>query len=110
MRWENAYGPGWSVSWQVVFSHRVETDVAEVAAWYEGKRAGLGWAFVEEVLQVWRELAGNPFFAARRHPTKGLRWRYPERFPYRIVYEIHESSQTVMVLRVVHAARQDFEY
>ncbi|MDQ5980619.1 MAG: toxin ParE1/3/4 [Verrucomicrobiota bacterium] len=93
--------------WRVVFSFRVRDDVAEAAIWYEGKQAGLGRAFVDEVVQVWRELANNPPLAARKHPTKNLRWRYPLRFPYRIIYEVDESGGTVLVLAVVHASRND---
>ena len=95
------------MNWKVVFSSRVEDDVAAVAAWYEEKQAGLGCAFIEEVIGVWRELAVNPLLAARKHPTKNLRWRYPERFPYRIIYEADDTSRVVLVLRVIHAARED---
>ncbi len=93
--------------WKVVFSFRVEDDIATAAAWYEDKRAGLGHGFIDDVIKVWRELAVNPLLAARKHPTKNLRWRYPERFPYRIIYEVDESSRMVLVLAVVHAARED---
>jgi mRNA-degrading endonuclease RelE of RelBE toxin-antitoxin system len=44
---------------------------------------------------------------ARRHPRKNIRWRYPERFPYRVIYEIVEREQTVIVAAVLHAARHD---
>lgn len=95
------------MAWEVNFSFRVEDDVAAAALWYEGQRAGLGHEFLDEVIRVWRELANNPLLAARKHPTKNLRWRYPERFPYRIIYEVDELSRSVLVLRVVHAARED---
>ena len=93
--------------WRVVFSVRVEEDVGEAAAWYESKRSGLGRDFVEAVIRVWRDLAENPWLAGRKHPTKNLRWRYPERFPYRIIYEIDEQAREVLILAVVHAARDD---
>lgn len=93
--------------WRVVFSFRVQHDVESAAAWYEGNRVGLGGAFIDEVAEVWRELALNPLLAARKHPRKNLRWRYPERFPYRIIYEVDEASRTVLVLAVVHAAQSD---
>jgi mRNA-degrading endonuclease RelE of RelBE toxin-antitoxin system len=44
---------------------------------------------------------------ARRHPRKNIRWRYPERFPYRIIYEVIEAEQVVIVAAVIHAARHD---
>jgi plasmid stabilization system protein ParE len=83
----------------------VELDVAAAATWYEDKRPGLGHEFIEEVIQVWRSLAENPLLAARRHPERNLRWRFPERFPYRIIYEVDENTRTVIVLAVLHAAR-----
>jgi toxin ParE1/3/4 len=91
--------------WQVRFSYRVEDDVAQAVFWYELKQQGLGRALVDAVVEVWRELEANPFLSARKHPTKNLRWRYPERFPYRVIYEVDEEARTVVVLRVVHAAR-----
>jgi toxin ParE1/3/4 len=93
--------------WRVVFSSPVEEDVASAARWYENQRRGLGAEFVDEVIRVWRELEMNPLLAARKHPTKNLRWRYPGRFPYRVIYELDEPAREVLVLRVVHAARDD---
>jgi toxin ParE1/3/4 len=48
------------VNWVVEFRPEVEQDMAEAAAWYETRQAGLGREFVEEVIQVWRALADNP--------------------------------------------------
>ena len=36
-----------------------------------------------------------------------MSWRYPERFPYRVIYEVDEVGQTVKVAAVLHAARHD---
>jgi toxin ParE1/3/4 len=44
---------------------------------------------------------------SRRHPRKNIRWRYPERFPYRVIYEVIEADQMVIVAAVLHAARHD---
>ena len=81
--------------------------MAEAAAWYEARQAGLGREFVEEVIQVWRALGENPLLNCRRHPTKNIRWRYPERFPYRVIYEVLEAERMVVVAAVLHAARHD---
>jgi toxin ParE1/3/4 len=95
------------MSWRVEFRPEVEEDVAEAAAWYEARKPGLGAEFVEEIVRVWDALAENPLSNSRRHPKGDIRWRYPERFPYRVIYEVDEMEQTVVVAAVLHAARKD---
>ena len=98
------------MSWRVEFRPDVEQDVAEAAAWYEARQPGLGAEFVEEVIRVWDALAENPLLDCRRHPAMNIHWRYPDRFPYRVVYEVVEPGQTVIVAAVLHAARHDREW
>jgi plasmid stabilization system protein ParE len=98
------------MSWRVVIRPEVEQDVAEAAAWYESRQPGLGVEFVEEVIRVWDALAENPLLNSRRHPRKNIRWRYPDRFPYRVIYEVDETRQTVIVAAVLHAARHDHHW
>jgi len=53
-------------------------------------------------------LAGrDPLLNCRRHPRKNIRWRYLERFPYRVIYQVSEDDQLVVVAAVLHAARHD---
>ena len=95
------------MNWRVEFRPEVEEDLAEAAEWYESRQPGLGVEFVEEIIRVWESLADNPLLNCRRHPTKNIRWRYPDRFPYRVIYEVIEAEQTVVVAAVLHAARQN---
>jgi toxin ParE1/3/4 len=95
------------MSWRVIIRPEVEDDVANGATWYESRQVGLGADFAEEVICTWDALAVNPLLHSRRHPIKNIRWRYPERFPYRVIYEVNEAEQTVLVLAVLHAARHD---
>ncbi len=95
------------MSWRVVIRPEVEQDITDAANWYESRQPGLGTSFVEEIIRVWDALAENPLLNARKHPRKNIRWRYPDRFPYRIIYEVDESRQTVVVAAVLHAARHD---
>lgn len=95
------------MKWRVEFRPEVEDDVAEAAVWYEERQPRLGLEFVEEVIRVWDRLADNPLLECRRHPTKNIRWRYPNRFPCRVIYEVNEAEQTVVVAAVLHAARHD---
>ena len=98
------------MNWRVELRPEVEKDVAEAAAWYEARQPGLGAEFVEEIIRVWDKLAENPLLGCRRHPTKNIHWRYPDRFPYRVIYEVNESSHSVIVAAVLHAARHDHEW
>jgi mRNA-degrading endonuclease RelE of RelBE toxin-antitoxin system len=98
------------MKWRVEFRPEVEQDMAEAAAWYESRQAGLGTEFIEEIIEVWTALADNPALNSRRHPTRNIRWRYPNRFPYRVIYEIQAQEQTVIVAAVLHAARHDREW
>jgi len=95
------------MTWRVEFRPEVEADVAEAAAWYEARQTGLGADFVEGIIRVWDAIAENPLLNCRRHPVKNNRWRYPDRFPYRVVYTVDEATQTVVVATVLHAARHD---
>jgi len=98
------------MSWQVVSRPEVEDDVAGIAEWYDRRSEGLGDRFVEEVLAVLDELAQNPLLHCRRHPHKNIRWRYPQSFPYRVIYEVVEREKRVIVAAVLHAARDDREW
>jgi len=95
------------MSWRVLIRPEVEQDVIEAAVWYDARHKGLGLEFVEDVIRVWDLLAENPLINSRRHRTRNIRWRYPARFPYRVIYEVVEAEQTVVVAAVLHAARHD---
>lgn len=95
------------MNWQVVTRPQAEDDVVEAAGWYDTQRAGLGDEFIEEILAVFDALESNPLLHCRRHPTKNIRWRYPKRFPYRVIYEVIEAEELVIVAAVIHAARHD---
>ncbi|MCW1921537.1 type II toxin-antitoxin system RelE/ParE family toxin [Luteolibacter arcticus] len=95
------------MSWQVEFRPEVEEDVAEAARWYEAREADLGDDFIAELIEVWNRLTDDPFTGSHRHRKTFVRWRYPERFPYRVVYQVDEERHFVLVIAVLHAARHD---
>jgi toxin ParE1/3/4 len=94
------------MNWRVEFRPEIEKDVADAVAWYNRHEEGLGVEFVEEVIRVWDALSENPLVNSRRHPRKNIRWRFPERFPYRVIYEVDEAEHRVLVV-ALHAARND---
>jgi toxin ParE1/3/4 len=95
------------MSWKVEFRPEVEDDVAEAAAWYEAREAALGRDFLTEVIRVLDRLAGDPLTGARGGSSSEVRWLYPDRFPYKIIYAMDTVERTVLVIAVLHAARHD---
>lgn len=95
------------MNWNVVARPQAKDDTIEAAAWYETQRAGLGDEFIEELLAVFAALEKNPLLNCRQHPTKNIRWRYPKRFPYRVIYEVIEDKRLVIIAAVIHAVRND---
>lgn len=93
--------------WRVLLRPEVEADINKAAEWYDLQQPGLGVEFREEVIRVFEVLADNPLLQCRRHPNKNIRWRYPDRFPYRVIYAANEAERLVVVAAVLHAARHD---
>jgi toxin ParE1/3/4 len=95
------------MKWKVVARPQAQIDVIEAADWYDSHVDGLGDQFVDEVLKVFDSLQVSPLLHSVRYPTTNIRWRYPKRFPYRVIYEVIESDRLVIIAAVLHAARQD---
>jgi mRNA-degrading endonuclease RelE of RelBE toxin-antitoxin system len=82
-------------------------DVTAAASWYEARQQGLGVEFREAVIDVFDAFGGNPLLNSKKQPNRNIRWRRTERFPYRVVYEIIETENIVVVASVLHAAWHD---
>ena len=95
------------MNWRVVARPQAEDDIIEAANWYDPQSPGLGDEFIAEFIAVFDALEINPLLNCRQHPTKNIRWRYPKRFPYRVIYEVIEDNRLVIIAAVVHAARHD---
>ncbi len=95
------------MSWSLVFRPEFRDDAAAAVDWYESKSPGLGTAFVEELISVLGQIKENPLHRSRRHASKNIRWRFTDRFPYKVVYEIIEADGVIVVAAVLHAARHD---
>ncbi len=95
------------MNWKVVVLSEFYSDLEEAGDWYEQKLQGLGARFADEVLDVWAGLAVNPLLGCKKHPRRNIRWRYPEKFPYKVVYSVEEEKKTVVVIALIHAARHE---
>lgn len=95
------------MSWNVVVLPEVYSDLGAAVGWYESKQEGLGARFINEVLDLWTELEINPLLNSKRHPSRNVRWRYPKRFPYKVIYIVDENTESVVVAAVLHAARHE---
>ena len=94
------------MNWKVVARPQVH-DVTKAADWYDSQRPGLGDEFIEEILTVFDTLRTSPLIHSRQHTSRNIRWRYPKRFPYRVIYEVIESEHLVVIVAVIHAARRE---
>lgn len=96
------------MSWRVELRPEALADLDEAAAWYEERSAGLGRELVREVSRAILSLADAPLVPRLRHRRLGVRWIFPRRFPYRIVYRV--EAERVVVFAIMHAARSDVRW
>jgi plasmid stabilization system protein ParE len=93
------------MSWRVELRPEALAELDDAAAWYEEKSTGLGRDFVREISQAISTLGLSPLTPRLRHRSTGVRWIYPRRFPYRIVYRV--EGQRIVIFAILHAARGD---
>jgi plasmid stabilization system protein ParE len=73
--------------------------------WYEQQETGLGREFLRAARDMIDSLSANPLIYQVRSRRKQVRWAYPHRFLYRIIFRV--IGDTVVVYAVVHGARHD---
>lgn len=83
-------------------------DIEQAADWYDSEEPGVGEEFIQAVREMIHSLAKDPEVHRIRDRRWNVRWCYPPRFPYRIVYRVHERHVTVVA--VIHASRHDREW
>jgi plasmid stabilization system protein ParE len=93
------------VKYHLVVRPEVDADLLEAESWYEEQQAGLGREFLLAARETMARLPQNPLLYRIRHRRKQVRWAYPRRFPYRIVFRV--IHDTVVLYAVLHAARHD---
>jgi plasmid stabilization system protein ParE len=91
------------VSFHLVVRPEVDADLLEAEAWYEGQQPGLGRVFLQAVRAAIAKLADDALLYRVRHRRMKVRWVYPRRFPYRIIFRV--IGDTVIIYAVLHSAR-----
>jgi mRNA-degrading endonuclease RelE of RelBE toxin-antitoxin system len=76
-------------------------QAAEAYAYYVGKAPDLGERFIAELVEGYATLRSNPSFQVRRSPFRYWKLR---KFPYRLIYEIHDG--TVIIYQIRHVKRK----
>ena len=93
------------MSYRLVVRPEVDADLIEAEAWYEQQEAGLGREFLRAARETIDSLSANPLIYQVRSRRQQVRWAYPHRFPYRLIFRV--VKDTVVIYAVVHTARQD---
>ena len=89
------------MSRNLVFRQQARREFDAAGDWYERERSGLGEAFLAEVDQALRKVAGNP--DSFPEVLKGVRKAVVRRFPYCLYFRVR--GETIIVLAVFHSAR-----
>ena len=91
--------------YRLVVRPEVEADLLEAESWYDQQQPGLGREFLRSARERMSSLPRNPLVFRVRHRQKQVRWAYPPRFPYRIIFRV--MGDTVVIYAVIHSARHD---
>ncbi len=86
----------------LIFSAEARGEVREAARFYENEVDGLGKAFVQKLREGIAEVKRNPF--ASRIIQGDFRRHLLSRFPYGIIFQIHED--VIFVAAVMHLKRK----
>ena len=86
----------------------VDDDLLMAESWYDSQQAGLGRRFLAAVRAAIFDLMENPLLYRIRHRQYLVRWTYPRRFPYRIIYKV--IGDTVIICAILHAARREHSW
>ncbi len=93
------------MTYQLAIRPDALADIENAGMWYEERQPSLGADFVRAVRQAIDTLPANPLIYSVRARRSQVRWFFPPRFPYRIVYRV--KRDVITVVAVIHAARHD---
>ena len=84
------------------FHPDADAEFDQAVAYYEARQSGLGLEFADEVLVTIARILDHPKAGS---PFSKNTWRcLTKRFPYWIIYQIHED--TVRIIAVAHLSRR----
>lgn len=84
------------------FHPDADAEFDQVVAYYEARQSGLGLEFADEVLVTIARILDHPKAGS---PFSKNTWRcLTKRFPYGIIYQIHED--TLRIIAVAHLSRR----
>src|SRR5262249_49767957 len=84
------------------FHHEARAELQEAVRYYQGRRQGLGRAFLTEVQRTVSLIRANPGIGAV--VGVDIRRRNLQRFPYSVLYSVGEGHITI--LAVMHQRRR----
>ena len=93
------------MSYEIIFLQPAAEELEAAVSWYEDKKRGLGFDFMEEVEEYLNLIQDNPHLF-QEHKNKSNLHKVPLiRFPYSIIYWIVEQEKVVYIDAVFHSKR-----
>lgn len=86
---------------KVRFLRPARSELREAVRWYDGKRAGLGREFADEVKRATEKIAQLP--DAWPHISQNARRFLLTRFPYGLIYRV--EGKVIRIVAVMHLHR-----
>jgi len=93
------------MSYRLEVRPQVWNDIIAASEWYDSRKAGLGAKFARAVRDKMEDIQKQPLLARIRDSRRSVRWVFPRRFPYRIIYRI--KGDAVLIIAVIHAAQYE---
>lgn len=93
------------MSYEIIFLQPAAEELEAAVSWYEDKKRGLGFDFMEEVEEYLNLIQDNPHLF-QKHQNKSNLHKVPLiRFPYSIIYWVAEQEKIVYIDAVFDSKR-----
>ena len=91
--------------YEIIFLQPAAEELEAAVSWYEDKRSGLGFDFMEEVEEYLNLIQDNPYLF-QEHKNRSNLHKVPLiRFPYSIIDWVEEQGKIVYIDAVFHSKR-----